>query len=136
MSVDYNYGSIAEVRRIASRKNTTTHPDVDITTALTNARSEFNSLVPGLQYPPDDPDRGLANDIVNRLAAGDILMGEDKDDVEVGSTIRRVAKDKLKSLGTSRPASVSQTYGVVGQPSSYKGYGFDKTNNKPYQSTY
>ena len=135
MSIDYNYGSRDEVRRIASRKNTITHPNTDIDTALTNARSEFNSVVHH-QYPPEDPDRGLVNDIVNRLAAADILMNEDKEDVETGSTIRRTALSKIKSLGESRPAAVTQTYGVVGTPSSYKGYGFDKTRNKPYQSTY
>lgn len=135
MSIDYNYGSIDEVRRIAARKNTTTHPDSAITKALEDARSEFNSLVHH-QYPPTDPDRQLVDGIVSRLAASDILMTEDKEDVETGSIIRRAAKDKIKSLGESRPAAVTQTYGVVGTPSSYKGYGFDKTNNKPYQSTY
>lgn len=134
MSIDYNYGSREEVRLIAARKNLTTHPDTYIDEALANARSEFNSLVHH-QYPPDDPDRKLANNIVSRLAAADILMTEDKEDVETGNTIRRAAKDKIKSLQESRPAAVTQTYGVVGVPSSYKGHGFDK-NNPPYQSSY
>lgn len=135
MSVDLNYGSVDEVRQKASRRNTTTHPDSVIEKALSTARSEFTSLVHNNQYPPDDPDREMVDGIVNRLAAADILMDEDSEDMETGATMRRVAKDKIKSLQETRPASVTQSYGVVGQPSSYKGHGFDKTN-EPYQSSY
>lgn len=134
MSIDLNYGDIATVRQVASRKNTTTHPDSAINKALSTARSEFNSLVHNQAYPPTDPDRELVDNIVSRLAAADILM--DEDDAETGQTIRRAAKDKVKSLQETRPHAVTQTYGVVGVPSSYKGHGFDKTNNKPYQSNY
>lgn len=136
MSVDLNYGSIDEVRRIAVRNNTTTHPDAAITKALTTARSELNSLIHNVPYPPTDPDRELVDEIANMLAAGGILLVENQDDIELGTTIRRVAKDKIKSLAESRPAAVTQTYGVVGPPSRRVGYGYDKTNNKPYQSTY